>query len=275
MYKFLVSSLVFAFLTPNVLQASLESRTFCTPFATGEKPFERNYEIYQNKQDLQNYVSQVYQGSRRLHDRAYWDTKEKSLVLPYAGTAIKVPAAFWEGLSKQFSQALKNDYATGVVYPDMGHIHILLPSSSWERIKKSAESKALRIEALLSSPEVQALYHTAEMVQLKVGDFATGTFPQDPWKLWRYFTRNLLGTFHPAAQLEVIWAGEKPKYNTVREIAGMTEVSVLYFIANREGCIPFAAEGTTKYFDMTFSTIPYEATRAPSAKRPTAGPELH
>lgn len=250
-------------------------RDTCIPFSESEKPFARDYTFYEDKKTLLAYAKEVYEASRRLQKRAYWNADAESLVVPYGTTDIKVSAKFWQGLSGHITQALKRDYANAVVYPDLGHAHLLLPTAAWEAIKNNNSSNETRMEKVLASDQIQFLYHTAEMIQVKDGDFTKGTFPQDPWKLWRYFSRNLLGTTQNQNSLEVVWAGEKAIYNTVRSMPGMTEVSTVYFISNHRGCLPYQLDTTTQFFDFTFATIPYEVGRAPSNKKLPHRDELH
>ncbi len=254
-----------------------EHRASCTPFNDKELPFERDYKLLNTKAEIQSYYDKVYNGDRRLMARAYWDASQKTIVLPYSSGNARVPAAFWEGVASHITQAFKNDYVNGLIYPDLGHIHVLVPTKTWDELKVSTPQSIERIEKVFALSETKALYHTAEMVQLKQGDFAKGTYPQDPWKLWRYFTRNLLGSFIGEKNVEVIWAGEKPTYNTVRSLPGYTDVVTLYISSNHNACLSFHENGTEKFFDITAETIPYEkpSAREPSSKTRTPKPDFH
>jgi hypothetical protein len=231
----------------------------CTPTSPSEIPLKRDYKILRTKAEIDQYAEKIYKSDARLMGRAYWDTTLNSIVIPYSEGSVKVAASFIDGIAGHLTMALKNQYADGIIYPDMGHVHLLLPTPEWEELKTSTADKNIRMEKVLASNTLKALYHTVEMVQLKDGDFAKGTFPQDPWKLWRYFTRNLLGTFNGLNSVEVIWASPSATYNTVRDVAGMTEVTTLYFSATHNACLPFATKDGEKYFDITFETIPYES----------------
>lgn len=253
---FLTICMVFSLL-PRAAQAS-DHRATCTPFTTSEQPFERDYQILNSKEDIDQDSISTYEGERRLKGRAYWDTQQSAFVLPYSKGLVKINDRVIKGLAAHFSKALQNRYADAIIYPDMGHAHLVLPDDEWTAIKTSTPETVLRINQTFLSPHLKALYHTAEMLQIKEGHFATGRLPQDPWKLWRYFSRNLLGGFENLPSLEVLWAGPTATYNTVRSIPQMTEVSTIYFVANKSGCFPFNSPEGEKYFDVTFETIPYK-----------------
>lgn len=233
-------------------------RKTCTPTSSTEPPLTRGYRLLQSYDDIAQEAQNTYSSDRRLKGRAYWDSNMNTLVLPYGRTTVKLPPKFTDGLGTHLTKSLQNRYVDGIIYSDMGHVHLLLPSDEWKKIKDENSLQAARLEKALTSPNLKALYHTAEMVQLKEGDFAKGSFPQDAWKLWRYFSRNLLASFDEESPLEVIWAGAKPIYNTVRTIPEMTEFSTLYFSANHNGCIPFSSAEGISFFDLTADSIPYE-----------------
>lgn len=230
----------------------------CTPSLDSERPLERDYEILKSKTDLEINGSEIYAAEVRLKGRAYWNPKIQHFVIPYGGSLAKLPQKFIEGLTAHFNQAFTNQYADALVYSDMGHAHLEMPTQQWQELKASIPDPVLRVEEVLSSPNLKALYHTVEMVQIKEGDFVKGPLPQDPWKLWRYFTRNLLGIFGDPHPVEVVWAGPNATYNTVRSIPEMTEVTTLYFSWNKSACFPFKIGSGKKYFDISFETIPYK-----------------
>ncbi|KYG65738.1 hypothetical protein AZI86_01290 [Bdellovibrio bacteriovorus] len=258
--KFLISSITI----PLIISAfSFSARAFdapvnCTPFGNSEQPFERDYKFLNSKEAIDQDALATYQGEHRLKGRAYWDQNQRAYVLPYSQSGVPLTQNFIKGLSAHFAKALENRYADAIIYPDMGHAHLVLPTQEWIDTKKSTEDMTARVNAALASPRIKALYHTAEMVHIKEGDFAKGRMPQDPWKLWRYFSRNLLGSFESLPSLEVLWAGPKAVYNTVREVPSMTEVTTVYFVAHKSGCFPFKAPEGEKFFDITFETIPYK-----------------
>lgn len=238
--------------------SAIEVSSRCTPFGNSEIPFERDYKFLNSKEAIDQEALAVYQGERRLKGRAYWDQSQGAYVLPYSRGEVKLTGNFINGLAAHFAKALENRYADAIIYPDMGHAHLVLSTKEWLEIKKSSEDMATRANKALASPFIKALYHTAEMVHIKEGDFAKGRMPQDPWKLWRYFSRNLLGGFESLPSVEVLWAGPKVIYNTVREVPGMTEFTTIYFVANKSGCFPFKSPEGEKFFDITFETIPYK-----------------
>jgi hypothetical protein len=229
----------------------------CVTFAEGEKPLTRESKVLVSKSELEEGFRKKYDGVERLKARAFWSASRGVYLIPYSGSAAVVSDVFIQGVTKHVSTAIKNRYADAVYYSDFGHAHLLLPESEWQQIK-TIDDPANRMTAILKSSSLKALYHTVENVQLKEGDFTHGAFPQDPWKLWRYFSRNLLGSFGDSAGLEVIFAGPDALYNTVRDIPGMANVSTIYISANRGACFPYAGDKAEMYFDLTFETIPYE-----------------
>lgn len=240
----------------------------CLPYdARTESPLTRKPLVIEQRQELDQEITENYAAENRLKGRAYRNPSE-TVTVSYGNRPIPVSENFISGMSGHIAKALREEWVDGITYSDMGHMHLMLPTPEYEDLKTSEEDRSARMIQILASPELQALYHTAEMVKLKDGDFARGTVSTEPWKAHRYATRNLLGSFVRGGDdypLDVLMTAINDTYNTVRSIAGMTEVSTMYFSANKNGCFQAVApDGRALGFDITFEEIPYENSATPA-----------
>lgn len=237
--------LIFAFVFTLTTTFSSIAGADCSPSNNDSAPLSRIIQIFQNQEELKDAYNQTYLSPSRFADRAFLEADH--ILIPYGKSKTQVPRSFIQRTIEHIDRALKNHYVDYVFYPDLGHMHLYLPSQEWSEIKKN-ENASQRLIALLSSKNLKSLYHTFELFQVKEGDFANGKLPQDPWKLWRYFSRNLLGSYGDQDRLEVIFAGANAQYNTVRSLEGMTEVTTLYVSSNKNGCFPYSKG----YLDFSF-----------------------
>lgn len=236
--------------------ATLSER--CGPFQASETQVYRDARIFHSKQELEEQFHRLYESGHRLNARAYYDSSLNELRLPYRDHSVPLSKSFVNGLIRHIELAHKNSYVDYVYYPDMGHGHLYLPKQEWERLKQT-QDPVKRMERVLQSPHLKALYHTVELLQIKEGDFASGSLPQDPWKLWRYFSRNLLGDFQADPRLEVVFAGSDQFYNTVRNLEGYVEVTIFYISSSKDGCLSYGVKDETLHFDVTLEGPGYES----------------
>lgn len=246
------------------LSATLSER--CTPYSPAETPVYRDARIFHSRQELEDQFNQLYDSGHRLKARAYYDSLTSSVQIPYRNGSIEAPDLFVQGLIRHIELAHKNSYVDYVYYPDMGHGHLYLPREEWTQLKR-IQDLAQRMEKVLQSENLKVLYHTVEALQVKEGDFVSGTFPNDPWKLWRYFSRNLLGNFRAEPGIEVLFAGSDQVYNTVRKMDGHTQITVLYMSSSKDGCLPYDAKGRTYHFDFTLEGPSYEPPKAQQSRK--------
>lgn len=229
----------------------------CHPDQPSDQLIYRDFQIFHSKDQLKQSFNELYQSERRLKNRVFLSSSTHDYQAPYDGTLINLPKSFLLGVSRHIEKALKNSYIDYLFYPDMGHGHLYLPKKKWEQIKTLTGNKSERLLKALHSPSLKILYHTAELLQIKEGDFATGKLPSDPWKLWRYFSRNLLGHFNEGYELEVLYAGDKQIYNTVREIKNHVNVSIFYMSSTKKGCLSYSHSKRQLHYDLSFSNIPW------------------
>lgn len=239
----------------------------CLPESKEDQLIYRDHQIFHSKEELKQSFETLYRSGRRLHGRLFFDETKKIHLAPYGKSLLTIPNSFLEGVTRHIEKALKNSYVDHLFYPDMGHGHIYLPLKEWENIKASTSSTSQQLNMVLKSPSVKVLYHTAELLQIKEGDFATGDLPSDPWKLWRYFSRNLFGHFGKRPQLEVLYAGSKKIYNTVREISGHVDISIFYLSSTKNGCLSYLHSEKQHYYDLSFKNIPHKPTQESRLKK--------
>lgn len=176
----------------------------------------------------------IYTGGRRLANRAYLENGRYRL--PDWGE-VPLPEAVIAAVVSHVEQALAAGYADHVVYSDMGHVHVYAPSpgGGWSvDIERS---------------DLKFVYHTAEMIRLREGDWFKGELVPDPYLRWRYYSRNLLGVLDPEKGLTILFE-KKGAYNTVRGLPSHREITTLYFSASEQGCFAFRTPAGLRYLDI-------------------------
>jgi hypothetical protein len=196
-----------------------------------------DWPIYTNPDTLKSEFVTLYKSQKRLENRAYWDGKKHIL----SGSKVQeLPSDVISALASHISQAIENDYAEVVSYPDMGHVHVLVPESS-----SHSSIDGLKRNDLLF------LYHTAELLKMQQS-FLGSELIEDSWLQWRYYSRNFVGTLDENQNLKVVYSNST-YYNTVRSIPGYKEWTTLYFSASHEGCFEYKHKTQTHYFDISTS----------------------
>ncbi len=214
----------------------------CSPTHTEETTLSRSeVKMVHSIAEAQRNYDTISSDIRRLKNRLYWSENEHS----FFSQNIKIPNAFTQNVIRKIEAALTNNYADFVYYADLGHFHILIS------LEESTNSKNL--QSALESPQTKFLFHTAELFQFREGDFLSGSFTQDPWMQWRYYSRNFVAVNDSSDNLTVLFAPPPAIYNTVRNLPGFQEVGTLYFSTNKNGCFQFQHKDQQLKLDMTLN----------------------
>jgi hypothetical protein len=184
-------------------------------------------------EDLRAKFEALYESEKRLKHRAY--LVNGSFTAPYRGKNVQIPETFLAQVKIQAELMLERGNADHLFYSDLGHGHLLLPEGE--------ESQTM--EAVLASPHLKILYHTAELLEMRKGSL--GPLPTDSALAWRYYSRNVLAH---GRELAVLFA-HGAIYNTVREIPGYREVGTFYISGSRDGCFPYRQGERRLFFDLS------------------------
>jgi hypothetical protein len=208
-------------------------------------------------EEMAQVFDEHYRSGRRLKSRAYFDSSQNSFVLPHRDGLVKVDSTFVASVTRHVEISLERRYADFIFFPDMGHSHLFIPESDYERLL-SIKPASARYEAFFSYRKLKVLYHTAEKLTVRPGKYSEGPFPQDPVLLWRYFARNPVGDNDGGESVFVLFQLENPeKYNTVKRVPGHSEYSAGFEIsASKDGCFPYQHKGKTQYFDLSLEPLP-------------------
>jgi len=236
-------------------QANLSRRAECRPESEGAWAplFSSDFRWYYTGPELLIRFTEIYQGSKRLPQRAYWDSAAGQLKLPLdptRGGAFTVPENFIRSVQNHIEAALESRVVEGVFFPDMGHSHLLIPTKSYDSHYKTIphqESSRFYAE-VFADPELKVLYHTAE--QLKTLDESRNVLP-DSHLAFRHRTRNLVGFNNGSRQFLFLQNPRSPP-NTASELEGHYYYGAGFNLsAHQDGCLSYQVGGQTYYFDLS------------------------
>lgn len=230
----------------------------CGKPAVGEKvvysdDFKRSYSL----EEMAAAFKETYESGARLKGRAYYDEAAKSYVIPHHSGPVKIDQAFIQSVRRHIEISLERRYADFIFFPDMGHSHLHIPAEDYEGLKSVAPQNKM-YEKMFAYRRLQMLYHTAEKLVVRPGEYSNGDFPQDPVLLWRYFSRNPVGDNNGGENVKIFFNLAEPnKYNTVKDIPGHREYSAGFDIsASKDGCFPYQHNGQKYYFDLSLESLP-------------------
>lgn len=220
------------------------------PRPTAQEPTTRrnDWTLLENLTAAKAQYENLYRSGKRIQDRAFWSEAHDSYVIARKNGLIRVDASFIRHLSEQMAVALDNGYADFLFYPDMGHVHLYASHADARELDAIADENA-RFEAMLRMPTLITLFHTAELLRLRLGDWFDGPLVDDPWLRWRYYSRNFLAENQDGKTPQVIFAKD-PRYNTVRSIEGFSMRNSLYFSGSQDGCFAVTTKQGVLYFDL-------------------------
>ena len=250
---FLVTSVSFSSALGTDSYVAIASR--CQP----EKPDEahltaNDFRWGYSLPEMLSKMGEIYQTEgKRLPRRLYWDQKKGHYAFPYAlsrGGPVRVPLFFIEGVVQTIQSALQAGWVEGVMFPDMGHSHLLIPHALYKKWlgKFQVSELSRQYEAMLSHPEVLFLYHTAE--QLRFLDEHQQVLP-DPYLQNRWKTRNLIASHKPGVPIQ-LGQNLKSPANTVGQWPGFDWWGAGFNLSmHQQGCLYFEHKGQKVYFDLS------------------------
>lgn len=212
-------------------------------------------------EEIETKFTSIYSSQRRLKGRAYWDNQMGSYILPldHGGEIqkVKIGETFISSVSRHIEKALQLSLAKAVIFPDMGHSHLLIPEDYFNReiLPLPNSQTDLAYEKMLNSEKTKFLYHTAE--QLKMKD-AEQSLLSDRFLQWRFYTRNLVGDNFNQGLLDIHSALDS-KGNTANERhfphfrwwgAGFN------LSASQNGCFAYQSGDQTFYYDISLEDLP-------------------
>lgn len=196
-------------------------------------------QLFVNKESVKIAFENTYNSPQKLLSPLF--KIEDQYMISSGHRSFKVPLQFIAAITHHVNSALKNGYADFLFYPDMGHVHILQPSSATD---------STDLESLLQRQDLLFLYHTGELFKFKAGSLFSPELVEDPWMQTRYIHRNFIGTLDTSQDVELRFALDQP-YNTVREITGYKQVLRLSLSAHRDGCLSFRHNNRDLFFDIS------------------------
>jgi hypothetical protein len=217
------------------LSFGVQARSLCEK-PTSEESFSQTNEwtVYESISSLRLDSQTLYESHRRLEKRAYWNGEQYQ----FSKSELFLPQEIIQAISSHITQALALSYAEGIFYPDMGHVHVLVPETVNGELKD-----------LFFRKDLLFLYHTAELLKMKESFQLGSPLVDDPWLQWRYFARNFVGTLDNTQPITLMQSKDH-YYNTVRSIEGYREIRTLHMSASNSGCFMFNRRGATEYFDI-------------------------
>ncbi len=221
----------------------------------------------QNLEQMGELFEKIYNSESRLKDRFYFDGEgyKTDLETPYGVKKISVPQNFLDSVNTHIEKALKRGYVDYIFMPDMGHSHYFVPSDLYkEAVTDVPLEEVSRVyENLMNMKDLKILYHTAE--QLKVRD-DNDELLKDPHIMWRYMTRNLVGSNDTLPVLDLLHNTESDKNTSHDYDPNYTYYGAGYYISsNKNGCFTYKKGDKTYNYDITFSEYPYNEDLTPSA----------
>lgn len=203
----------------------------------------------------------IYDSGMRLSSRAEYDPKTKSYSLYYkspgdASVVVPITSAFIQSITTHIETAIAAGYADHVFQADMGHSHLYIEESRWQKNYEAIDSIPKLYEAMFSDPSLRVLYHLSEMRLLLDKNKKPLIDEVTQFKFWH---RNFIGRNDGTDQFETpIAPAGKGAANNVGELPGYRRYGGGFQIsASKDGCFPFKdKKGEIRYFDISLETLP-------------------
>ena len=222
----------------------------------------KDFKWYLHIDELIKLSRGLYHSNKRLFDRAYYDDRQKSFILPVRESLstthnITLSENFINNLTAHIETALGQRYAEEINFSDMGHSHFLIPKDYYDKkIRTSIKDRALVYKTILDFKDTLFVYHTAEQLDMKVEKINEEYhLPKNDYLKHRYLTRNLIGYNNNSNKLDVVQVEDlKKEYNTVGSKHNNKYkwfTAGYYMHASHQGCFPFKKFGTVYYFDIS------------------------
>ncbi|MCR4296208.1 MAG: hypothetical protein NUW21_11790 [Elusimicrobia bacterium] len=242
-----------------VSRAAAPASADCPPETAAEpKLYSSDVRWGLSMAEMLDLYAKLYASDKRLKGRAYYNPAEGRFELPNPpdfGGPVAVPEILIKALVRHIEAAFEDDYIDAVVFPDMGHSHLLIPEALYKAKYESypVAEKSRFYTDVLSDPAVHLFYHTAEQLQSLKED--RRTVLDDERVRWRHKTRNIAGPISESARLTV-YQNPESRANTVGEVPGYFWYGAGFnFSANKSGCFSFKRGGEAVRFDISLSDL--------------------
>ena len=225
--------------------------------------FAENFSGQFTLETLKEKEEEIYHSGKRLKARAYVTASGK-LVLPHRnGNLVNIDKVFIGAITAGLENAFSLGYVDALIFPDMGHSHMLLEMGNYVNNIDPLEvrDQHLAYEMMFKDKNTKYLYHTAEKV--KFYDEAGDMYP-DKKVGWRFYTRNILVTGDGNGDIELLKNLEHT-HNTSRSENYFNNKKYRYWgagfniSASASGCFSFIRNGKKVNFDISLEDLPYES----------------
>jgi hypothetical protein len=204
--------------------------------------------------EIKKKYQEIYKSGKRLKYRAWFDGE--NIVMPHKGSGqtinkVKLTETFIKSVRGHVENAIRLGYVDALIFPDMGHSHLFIPHSTYEKVQRASGRQTWKFyELIFQQPDLKMLYHTAEQLEM----LDDNKKPLDNRKIqWRFFTRNLVGGNQALGKVELLH-NEEHSHNTARSYDENHRYYGAGFniSASVDGCFPFLVNGETFFFDLSF-----------------------
>jgi hypothetical protein len=248
------------------------SEAYQSPFFDIEESKERCQLTYQQTEptysdefswgmtlmEMEDRFHSVYESGRRLPYLTHYEPESDTFYMHHGRgnnmRAFPINAQFIQNVVAQIEVAIDRGYADFVFFPDMGHSHLYFPLEHWRseygEFDTSYGNQHNLYAKMFADPELKALYHLAEQLQMMDED---KNVLSDTIINFKYWHRNFLGYNDGTGNYEIHRVDPEERFfNTVGEIRGYHRWSAGYSVqASKDGCFAYKdKDGNKRYFDL-------------------------
>ena len=204
---------------------------------------------FKTADEMKTLAARIYNSSKRLANRTWYDFEHQKFYAYYNNEQIEIPIRLIKSVTAHIETALAMGYAKNIIFSDMGHAHMLIPLSVYNRVHNSMEMTKL-ISFFYNHPQTKFLYHTAEQLKM-LND--NNELLSDRYLQQRFYTRNLVTDNSGSSEIHLAQAtNERSYYNTVGSWPKHRYITGFDISANKRGCFPyFDPNGNRRYFDLS------------------------
>lgn len=199
---------------------------------------------------MTSYFTEIYKSPLRLLKRAWVQGAQVQVPIEINERSfenILVPTPFVQNLVMHFREALEQEYAKHIFFPDMGHGHFYLPTEEYKNFLQNSAglSEPQKMQKLLTYKTLKIMYHTSEQLSRAPRNGQKSEYNKE-WQ-WRNLVRHIVGQNSPRTSLQVY----RDDSHFVK--TGYTSVGgSFYFSANQAGCFRANLGDQTINFDISF-----------------------
>jgi hypothetical protein len=229
----------------------------CAKETTGPYVYSDDFHWGMTLDEIKEKGEEIYKSGKRLKKRAYFDGDNVVLPLAFFGGSdvVKLTPLFLKSVQRHLEVALARGYIDAVIFPDLGHSHMFIPSEFYETVLQPIpiKERARMYELMLAHKGLKILYHTAE--QLTMVDEAKLPIV-DRAIQWRFYTRNVVGGNQGLGKVELLHEPNS-SHNTAHRYDGKHKYWGAGFniTASKNGCFSYDHKGEKRYFDLSFEDL--------------------